>query len=204
MWGQILSSMIGPAMEGISSAAQYQASKHERNIAWKRMGQWELISPSLRMAGLRAAGLNPVLAASSGFGGGGTNVPQASPGGNPSFDFDLGTVLSSAKQAKTMPFEIREAEARAKTAELVAEATKYLPEKAYNEAGAEGERWSQIRETVGLLREQQGATSAQAKRTAADTKLLESEIPAARALEDLYQRYPWLRQVGAVLKDTRR
>lgn len=197
---------IGPVTEGMVSAAQYQASKHERNISWKRMGQWELIAPSLRMAGLRAAGLNPILAATSGFGGGagGGRVQGASTGSKPNMNFDMDRVMSTALQIKTMKYAEREAAARADQAESEAAASKFLPERAYQEAGAAGERWSTLRETAGLLRQQQESTAAQTRRTDADTRLLETEIPAAKALEDLYTDYPWLRKAGAVLKEIKR
>lgn len=197
---------IGPVTEGMVSAAQYQASKHERNISWKRMGQWELIAPSLRMAGLRAAGLNPILAAGGGLGGGGGGgrVQGASTGSKPNMNFDMDRVMSTALQIKNFANAVREGKARADQAESEAAAARYLPERAYHAAGAEAERWSTLRETVGLLREQQEATAAQRARTEADTRLLETEIPAAKALEDLYTDYPWLRKAGAVLKEIKR
>lgn len=203
--GSALGSAAGDVSSGMASAAQYQASKHERNIAWKRMQQWELIAPSLRMAGLREAGLNPILAATQGFGGGPGKVPEASTGGTPSFSRDsVSRAISSGKQARIMDAEVGRAEAMRLIAEREADAARFLPEKAYHAAGAEGERWSQLRETVGLLREQQDATAAQAAKSRVDARLLEAELPSARALEDLYSRYPWLRQVGAALKEVKR
>lgn len=204
MWSEILGAVIGPLTEGMASAAQYQASKHERNISWKRMGQWELIAPSLRMQGLRNAGLNPILAANPPGGGGGANIPEASTGGSPNFAFDMGRVYAAAKQRKIMDSMEREAAATALIREREADAAKYLPEKAYHAAGAEAERWSNLRESVALLREQQASTAAQTERTKVDTRMMETELPSARALEDLYSRYPWLRQLGAALKDIRR
>lgn len=211
MWGEIAGALLGPVTEGMASAAQYQASKHERNISWKRMGQWELISPSLRVAGLKAAGLNPILAATGGFKGGSPHVPEGSPGGMPSFDFDMGRIYNAARQRQAMQDELATIKANRQTAQSEAAAAAYLPEKAYHAAGAEGERWNQLRESVALLRQQQDATAAQAEatraaadRTRVDTRIMETEIPAAKALESLYEEYPWLRKVGAVLKDTRR
>lgn len=209
MWGEILGAMIGPGMEGIASAAQYQAAKHERNISWKRMAQWELMGPGLRMQGLRNAGLNPILAATGGFkGGGAPNVPEASVGGSPSFSFDLGQVYSAAKQRKAMNDELEAIEAGKRIRQSEARAAEFLPEKANFSAQAEQARWEVLREQVALLREQQDATSAQAAatrasqaRTELDTELMSTEMPARRALESLYEEYPWLRKVGAAAKD---
>lgn len=196
----------GDMSSGIASAAQYQASKHERNIAWKRAQQWELIGPSLKMAGLQAAGLNPILAATGGFKGGAMSEPSmGSPGGTPSFSRDAGSrLISAAKQGEMMSSQVAEQKARQLMAEREADAARYLPERAYHAAGAEGERWSQLRESVALLREQQASTAAQTARTRVGTALDEAQLPSAKALEELYEKYPWLRQVGAALKDVRR
>lgn len=203
--GSALGGAAGDMSSGMASAAQYQASKHERNIAWKRMQQWELIAPTLRMQGLKAAGLNPILAATQGFTKGGTQVPEASPGGTPSFSRDMGSrIVQSARMARLMDAEVGKAEAERLISEREADAARFLPEKAYHAAGAEGERWSQLAESVMLMRAQADASSAQAERTRVGTTLDQAQVPSARALEDLYSKYPWLRQVGAVLKDVRR
>lgn len=204
--GAIIGGMAGDVSSGMASAAQYQASKHERNVAWRRAQQWELIAPSLRMAGLRQAGLNPILAVSGGFRGGSMSEPSmASTGGTPSFSRDLTSrVIATAKQAQLLDAEVGRAQAERLISEREADAARYLPEKAYHAAGAEAERWNQLRESVGLLRNQADATSAQAERTRVGTQLDRLELPSAQALAELYEKYPWLRQVGAALKDTRR
>lgn len=209
-WGAIGAALLGQgagdASSGLASAAQYQASKHERNIAWKRAGQWELISPGLRMEGLRRAGLNPILAASGGFKGVQLQEPgMATTGGSPSFSRDAGSrAISTAKQAQMMDANVREAEARALMTEREAAAAEFLPERANFEAQGAQARWENLMETVRLLREQQGATSAQAERTRVQTQLDKSGLPSAKAVEELYQDYPWLRKAGAVLKDLTR
>lgn len=111
---EALGAIIGPLTEGMASAAQYQASKHERNVAWRRQQAWELMAPSLRVEGLRNAGLNPILAATQGMTHGGTNVAQGRPGDLPRFSSaDIGKGVSAARQIKTQNAAVREAEARA-------------------------------------------------------------------------------------------
>lgn len=199
-----LGSMIGSGSEGAASAAQYQASKHERNIAWKRQQQWELIAPSLRVGGLRAAGLNPILAATQGMTGGPGHVGMASPGSLPSFDKDsVGRAISSAKQAKSMSSQV----------EILRQQMLQEQEKTRQQVIATGvaEKYSEARnraetmaaqESVLNLVAQRGLTAAhtqeaeQAKqRIYMDRLLMEMGVPGARAIEELYDKHPWLRQV---------
>lgn len=202
-WAAALGGIFGNASEGMASAAQYQASKHERNIAWKRQQAWELMAPSLRVAGLRQAGLNPILAAGGNFAAGPGHVDTARPGGMPSFDKDVvGRAISSAKQAKLMEPALREANARADLAEWQAKAGRYLPERAYHEAGAAAEQWSRLSQEVLNLSAQRGLTGAhqaqsESLREKMDVErlLMQLGIPGARAMEELYQRHPWLRQM---------
>lgn len=205
MIGEILGSIIGPMTEGMASAAQYQASKHERNVAWRRAQQWELIGPTLRMEGLKNAGLNPILAATGGFKTGDVpNVQTARPGQLPRFQYSPGAVVSAAKQGQVMDAAIREANAKATTAENEAKASEYAPSRAFHDVTNVGLRGAEIEETVRLMRVQQllmGQQTSQAQALArkygTENLLLESEVPAARALQELYEKYPELKQLGA-------
>lgn len=198
-WAAALSSVLGDASSGMASAAQYQASKHERNIAWKRAQQWELIQPSLRMAGLRQAGLNPILAATGGFQSGGVpQAPRGSPGGMPSFSRDtLQRAVATSKQMQALNDQLA--------------TIKYDRERSYHDAGRAAEEWSKAAEETRLTRElwrrviaETLQTEAQTRRTEVDTKLMETGMPSAQAVEELYRRFPWLRMVGETLKQTRR
>lgn len=196
-----LGAIIGPLTEGMASSAQYQASKHERNVAWRRQQAWELMAPSLRVAGLKAAGLNPILAATQGMSGGPGHVAQGSPGQLPRFNYDPGKLVSSAKQSKMMDDQVATVAAQRDKAESEARAAKYLPERAYHEAGAASEHWSKLQqETLNLLAQRglTGAREAESQATRAridvDRLLMEMGVPGARAMEELYMKHPWLRQ----------
>lgn len=206
--GSVAGASAGPLSEGMSGIAQYQASKHERNIAWKRQQQWELIAPSLRVAGLRAAGLNPVLAATQGMSGGGSHVATASPGGKPHFDKGVvGAAVSSAKQMQAMDAQVHILKQQAlqeneKTRQAVIGTN--VQEK-FSEASAKAEL-SVIQEQFLNLVAQRGLSGArtleseQARlRIGVDRMLMEMGVPSARAMEELYTKYPWLRQVQGAL-----
>lgn len=201
--GAALGAIIGPMTEGMASAAQYQASKHERNIAWRRQQAWELMAPSLRVEGLRRAGLNPVLAATQGMTGGPGHVAQGSPGQKPSFHYDHARTMASAKQTAAMTTELKILEqgllqAQEKTRQEVQHSN--IIEK-YGMAGAERELLRADMEIQSIMA-QSGLTSARqtesaqhAAKTRVDRLLMEMGIPGARAMEQMYEKHPWLRQL---------
>lgn len=203
-WAAALGSIVGGGSEGMASAAQYQASKHERNVAWRRQQAWELMAPGLRMEGLRRAGLNPILAATQGMTGGPGHIATATTGGSPRFDQDsVGRAISSAKQAKMM----------ANAVEIQALQKEQEREKVMQE----GERTEQMRVDTSVKRNfavsmaeaellnlmaQRGLTSARhaesletKARIMVDRTLMEMGIPGARAMEEMYEKYPFLRQL---------
>lgn len=206
-----LGAIGGGASEGMGSAAQYQASKHERNIAWKRAQQWELIAPSLRMAGLREAGLNPILAATEGFGGGPANVQTANVGGAPHFDPDpVGRVISGAKQAGEMKprrdildAQSREAEGRAEIAAQEARIrttdADLLSQFGYAQKRLELEQQFETIRNLGFERDLASARTGESRESAArlgvDRLLMQSGVAGAQAMEGFYQKNPWARVV---------
>lgn len=207
-WAAAVGSVIGSGSEGMASAAQYQASKHERNVAWRRQQAWELMAPGLRVEGLKRAGLNPVLAATQGMTGGPGHVGMATTGGSPSFDKDsVGRAISSAKQGMMMKDQaeiVRQQmlEQREKTRQAVYETN--VKEK-YSMALAKAEL-DVVQEQMLNLVAQRGLTGArtaeseQARgRIMVDRLLMEMGIPGARAMEELYEKYPWLRQVQGTM-----
>lgn len=203
--GAIAGGAAGDASSGMASAAQYQASKHERNIAWRRQQRWEQIQPSLRVQGLRDAGINPMVGFLGGGAAGGSHFsPQmATTGGTPSFSRDTASrAISTSKQAAMMEDQVATVRAQRSEAESKALAAKFLPEKSYHEAGAAGEIWSKLSQETQNLIAQRGLTGAHQAQSEATKAKLEVErllmqlgLPGARAMEDLYQKHPWLRQV---------
>lgn len=200
-----LSALIGPMTEGMVSAAQYQASKHERNIAWRRAQAWELMAPSLRMEGLRNAGLNPVLAATGGgMSGGGLSHPaMADTGKSPNFNADVMGAIASAQQIKVMKEVERKTRAEAERAEWDAKAARYLPEQRYHEAGSAAEYWNLLSEQTAKTRADRSYVDQDTRRLGVSMRLLESDLPSAKARQELYEKYPKLKMFNTILRDIR-
>lgn len=210
--GAILGAAGGAASSGMASAAQYQASKHERNVAWRRQQAWELMAPGLRVAGLKAAGLNPILAATQGMTQGGTNVAMGDPGGAPHFESDLGVgrAIASVKQAKAMDSQIKilkeqHEQEREHTRMLKTEAdiqsefgrAQAATEQARREANllVENELLLNTLAERDLAKARRGESDAAAARLRMDRMLMQMGVPGARAIEEMYEKHPWLRQV---------
>lgn len=199
----IIGGMIGPLTEGMASAAQYQAAKHERNVSWRRQQQWELIGPSLRVAGLRAAGLNPILAATQGMTGGPGHVATASPGSTPRFSYDHSRAMASAKQAKAMDAQIRQISAQADEAEQ--RAAQATMETRFKEDFGWDQRRAELANTqqhllnmvaeMGLSSARSSQSDQERLKIHTDRMLMEMGIPGARAMEEMYEKYPLLRQL---------
>lgn len=202
-WAAALGSMVGSGSEGMASAAQYQASKHERNISVKKQLAMDLVRPSHVMEGLRRAGINPILAATQGMPAS-AHVGMATTGGSPSFDKDsVGRAISSAKQAKMMDSAVREQNARADREEELAK------QAFYDTANKQLYSGSILKAELEVLQEQmlnlvaqRGLTSARSAeseqarlRIAVDRTLMQLGIPGARAMADLYERNPELKQL---------
>lgn len=200
-----LGEIIGPLTEGMASAAQYQASKHERNIAWKRQQQWELMAPSLRVAGLKAAGLNPILAATQGMTGGPGHVATASPGPGPRFSSAgmVGRIQASAKQAQIMASQVeilrqqalQEQERTRQEVQRSNIAEKYSDAEAKARLAVEQEQFLNLVAQRGLTSARTSESEQTKLRLGTDRLLMEMGIPGARAMEELYQRHPFLRQI---------
>lgn len=203
MAGNILGEMIGPAFEGIASAAQYQAAKHERNVSWRRQQAWELMAPSLRVEGMRRAGINPILLATQGMTGGPGHIATASPGQKPSFNYNHARALSSAKQAKAMDTQLQVLEqqliqAKEKSRQEVQHSN--IIEKYGMAMGSQELLRSQmeiesIMAGTGLTSARQSQSAQEAARAKVDRLLMEMGVPGARAMEELYTKYPFLRQI---------
>jgi len=207
--GALLGAVAGPGMEaGLGQISAKQAFDRSKYVSNRQMGAAQFLAqnqPTWAMEGLRRAGLNPILAATRGFPGA-EFAPQV--GAQAARVPSGGALVSSARQVARMPEELRalramadRSESEATTARNVATASEALPTMRWWEANNEAERWSQLRETVRLLQEQQLATAAGRDRTIVDKHLLETQLPSARAVEELYEKYPILRKAGAVIKD---
>lgn len=199
-----IGAIIGPLSEGMASAAQYQASKHERRVAWKHAQQWAVMEPGLRMEGLRKAGLNPMLAATGGFPSRGYSEPgRAEPGQLPRFDYDPGKQVASAKQARFMDEQYASLVAERKRLEELSAQEVHKTDiiRKYGMAQAERELHKMDMEILNIMAgttlssARQAESMQSAGRTAVDRLLLEMGIPGARAMEELYTKYPWLRQI---------
>lgn len=204
-WAAALGAIGGGATEGMGSMAQYLASKHERDRAWQRQQAWELMAPGLRVEGLKRAGLNPVLAATQGMSGGPGHVQVASTGGKPRFEPDLGVsrVLSSAKQSQAMAGEIRrinasaaaeEERAKQEQMETLFKAEFGRTERASHAAALQEQVMNLVQERL-LSGARQSQSEQERLRIMVERELLQMGIPGARAMEEMYQKHPWLRQL---------
>ncbi len=63
---------------GVGSAINFGFNARQASTSWDRQKNWATRGPGYMMQGLRAAGLNPILAAQGGFSAGASKAPQAS------------------------------------------------------------------------------------------------------------------------------
>lgn len=174
------------------------------------------MAPSLRVAGLRQAGLNPILAATQGVGQGATNVNMADPGSTPQFDTDtVGKVISSVKQAKAMDEQLATIRAEREQEEAAARIRKKEAEifEEFGRSRAAADTAIQEEMVMNTIMER-GLFSARTdeskasgarqmterERIALDKEIMATGVPSAKALEEMYQKYPVLRQLREFIK----
>lgn len=205
-WGQFL----GELTSGMSSAAQYQAQKHERNRAWQRAQAWELMAPSLRVEGLKNAGLNPILAAGGLNASGGLNQPMMAQPQGTRFNWDPAAVASAKTMDATRGATVAAAGENVKQQVNATEASHHNMNRAYNESLMSAKLLDRIGKEMDIMdlqklqmnafREQTNATTGN---ILVDSLLKGSEVPGAKATEELYKKYPELRMLNVILRDVR-
>lgn len=168
--GAVLGALAGPGMESGASAAManeaFQRSKHVSN---RQMAAAQFLSestPSWAMEGLRKAGLNPILAASSGMGGAqfaqSSGVGAARAGQIPDLGSSARAGAKFAPEKKVLEEAARRGTSEADAAFYEVGRSRAAAETEYQRMRAEELRVDQVRETTELLRQQQAATAAAA------------------------------------------
>lgn len=208
MWGAIAQSGTDMMQTGASFANMMQQHKWANEAASDQQNFAQFMANTTYRRAVRdmeLAGLNPVLAVDRG----GAPVPSVGQAGVP--NVGIQTPKFSAKnvqEARQMDESLallraarQKTEHEAQTARYEAIASEAMPTRAWWQAESEAERWRQLRASVGLVDAQTAQTEAVTGRTRLDTELMSTNLPSAKALEELYTDYPWLRKFSQAVKD---
>lgn len=211
MWGAIAQSGTDMMQTGASFANMMQQHKWANQAASDQQNFAQFMANTTYRRAVRdmeLAGLNPVLAVDRG----GAPVPSVGQAAVP--NVGIQTPKFSAKnvqEARQMDESLallraarEKTEHEAQSARYEALAAEASPTRAWWQAESEAERWRQLRASVGLVDAQTAQTQALTNRTRLDTELMGTQMPSAKALEELYTRYPWLRMFGATMQELRK
>ena len=175
-WQAIAGGAAGGAVGGLiglgGQALQHSYAKKQAKYSYKLARRYRQSAYQDTVADMRAAGINPILAA----GGGPTNAGGFAAGGAPA---QLGQVIEGVRTGALMSEELKQA--------------KLTTEQLRHAVATEGAR--------GALLEDQ-ALEARSRRALADinTALLRTGMARAKAQEQFDREHPWLNQVGRGLQ----
>ena len=179
MWGAIAGGLIGAAG---SIWASERANKAQKQMANDQMRFQESMSNTAHqreMADLKAAGLNPILAANSG-----ASTPSGAMGSSTTPDIpDFGNLINSAKAQKTAK-EAQVQQARAIESTI-----------GVNETQKDVNKAMETKALSDAMNSQQSA-----KRQEMETRLLSTQFGEAEARAKFIRENPWVIQAGEYSK----
>lgn len=180
--------IIGAVNDTLGGIAQTVVNHRFSDQSWKRQKKVLQNQIQWKVNDLRAAGLNPILAASSALAGGapGVHTPQSA-----DFGGGVSRGTSAGISARKVSPEVKALQAQTQANNAAAQASAMR-------AGREAEATNTERTMQAAQRAAAEASSANARQTEMATTLARQELPKARAMAEAWQS-PALRETGKVI-----